>query len=420
MPTIGSRLDAAGGMGPGFDAIRLFLSFSILFFHSWRASYGETGQPLHLPFVQNVVASLLPLFFALSGFLVAGSALRNADVRRFITLRGLRIMPALTAEITLSALLLGPLVTTLPLWDYFTNPDFYRYFGSLVGKVSTTLPGAFQTNPDPEYVNVSLWTIGPEFLCYAYMAIILLLGVALNRRIMTALILTLVALNIAADVALGRFLSVDGIANPRLLVVCFCLGNLVFLWRRSLPANGAICLACALAGTALIQTVGLVYLAAALLCYAVVYLGLLEIRLPERIRGSDYSYGVYLYSYPVQQTVSHLLPDMREWYVNLAISAPVTFGLAWLSWRLVEKPALTLRRFAPKSGTVIEHGSFKMFLCLSALLCYGLVLIRDYGLPWHRFGATYAMVGPTAVVIAIGIVAAQRIAAAGDRRTGNA
>jgi peptidoglycan/LPS O-acetylase OafA/YrhL len=66
------------------------------------------------------------MFFALSGFLVTGSAIRTRSVRTFLTFRFLRIFPALATEVTLSAVILGPLLTTLPLKDYVSDHHFWN------------------------------------------------------------------------------------------------------------------------------------------------------------------------------------------------------------------------------------------------------------------------------------------------------
>jgi peptidoglycan/LPS O-acetylase OafA/YrhL len=76
--------------------------------------------------------SILPMFFALSGFLVSASALR-LPLREYILNRAFRIMPALGVDVALSALVLGPLFTTLALVEYFTSSGFFVYFFNIIG-----------------------------------------------------------------------------------------------------------------------------------------------------------------------------------------------------------------------------------------------------------------------------------------------
>ena len=100
--------------------------------------------------------ALVGAFFALSGFLVAGSALRTKSVRVFLSFRVLRIVPALMTEVALSALVLGPIVTVKPLAQYFSGAEFYQYFGNILGLVRYPLPGVFANNPRANFVNANL------------------------------------------------------------------------------------------------------------------------------------------------------------------------------------------------------------------------------------------------------------------------
>ena len=152
--TLGQRLEARKGIGPGFDHLRIGLALTILFWHCFVLAYGPVlaTNPTYvhrLTIIRPAVSCILPLFFALSGFLVIGSALRINDLRTFVTFRLLRILPALATEITLSALILGTVMTTLPFRQYFLDRRFFEYFGSLLGRVRFVLPGVFVENPVP-------------------------------------------------------------------------------------------------------------------------------------------------------------------------------------------------------------------------------------------------------------------------------
>jgi peptidoglycan/LPS O-acetylase OafA/YrhL len=57
----------------------------------------------------------------------------------------------------------------------------------------------------------------------------------------------------------------------------------------------------------------------------------------------DYSYGIYVYAFPVQQTLIALLAPMSSWLL-FALATPLTTALAVASWHAVEKPALRLKR----------------------------------------------------------------------------
>jgi peptidoglycan/LPS O-acetylase OafA/YrhL len=75
-----------------------------------------------------------------------------------------------------------------------------------------------------------------------------------------------------------------------------------------------------------------------------IYLGLLEPKRISLVSSGDYSYGLFLYGFPIQQaTIATLGAVGHHWFVNTAVALPVTFAIAFFSWRYIEKPALGLR-----------------------------------------------------------------------------
>jgi peptidoglycan/LPS O-acetylase OafA/YrhL len=139
----------------------------------------------------------VPAFFALSGFLVTGSALRLRATVPFLTFRVLRILPALLVEVTLSAIVLGALFTRLPLSTYFSDPQFFRYFGNIVGLITFHLPGVFEAN-HVSTINANLWTLPAEFDCYFITAMLMFSGLAYNRLALTAIMVVVTAVLIAS------------------------------------------------------------------------------------------------------------------------------------------------------------------------------------------------------------------------------
>ena len=103
--TIGAALGEHKGVGPGFDAVRVLLASAVVVVHCWPVTTGDDHAPAHGP-TWAVGYVILPMFFALSGFLVTGSALR-LTIGRFVLSRALRIMPALTVDTAVSIFVFG-------------------------------------------------------------------------------------------------------------------------------------------------------------------------------------------------------------------------------------------------------------------------------------------------------------------------
>src|SRR5260370_16315295 len=109
MKTIGSVLEGNRGIGKGFDFLRIFLATLIVLNHSFliiEGDYHSFDTYKLWPIFSNIV----PMFFALSGFLITGSAQR-LKLKDFLINRGIRIVPALTLDILVSSLFIVPPLT---------------------------------------------------------------------------------------------------------------------------------------------------------------------------------------------------------------------------------------------------------------------------------------------------------------------
>jgi peptidoglycan/LPS O-acetylase OafA/YrhL len=118
----------------------------------------------------------------------------------------------------------------------------------------------------------------------------------------------------------------------------------MFLYRDVIPWNGKLAAASAVVAIALVGVIPYGdYASPVPIAYMTVYLGLTNVPRVNLLRYGDLSYGIYLYGFVVQQTVANVLPFSRHWYLNFAISLPLTVLVAAVSWRYVEFPVLGLR-----------------------------------------------------------------------------
>ena len=347
--SLAASMAAAENRASGFDYLRITLALAITCCHGVVTSYGPSADAIFWhgaakPFYRL----MLPMFFALSGFLVAGSLGRCRSLVGFLGLRLIRIYPALAVETLLSALVIGPLLSTLAPAEYLRDPLFARYLWNAVGDVHFTLPGVFSGNPLPGVVNGQLWTVPYELGCYVALAALVVVGIGRRRALAPVATALVLVVFVAAKLARhgGVMPTVDAALPGPLLLASFLAGVSLYLYRAEVPHDPRL-FAGALAGA--LALLGAVpygeYLAPLLVAYVTVYLGLLD---PARLRiigGADLSYGVFLYSFPIQQAVCGEWAWARHWAVNLAVCVPLSLGVAALSWTLVERPALRLRGF---------------------------------------------------------------------------
>ncbi|WP_235977223.1 acyltransferase family protein [Bradyrhizobium archetypum] len=354
MPSIGSVLESKKGVGPGFDTLRIALAFSVIGWHSFHIAEGEPHPLGDLHFFWFPGYAVLSMFFALSGFLITASAIR-LSLGNFILNRGLRIVPALLVEVVLSAIVLGAILTTLPLSEYFRSDGFWRYFGNVVGFVSLTLPGVFASNPDHS-VNLSLWTIPFEIGCYVLIAGLILGKCLHGPRLVLILCAAFGATAIAIYLADPGFTSTSKldwrnifVGSGSRLFISFLLGIAIYLYRFEIEYSRRTACACLLF-CLVVATVGplpgalLNVLVTPALAYLTAYIGVSDLpKLPFFHRG-DYSYGVYLYGYPIQQTIVAVWPSHINVAVLFVLAAFATTAFAMFSWHVIELPILRLRR----------------------------------------------------------------------------
>ena len=347
--TFASALARHGNVGPGFDAVRLALASGVIIWHCWPITSGDKQPPAHGP-VWGIVYLIVPMFFALSGFLVAGSASR-LSLLDFATSRALRILPALTAVTAASILLIGMTLTSLPRLVYITRPETMLFWLNSVGLNRPTLPGVFEHNPSP-LVNASLWTIPWEICSYILMGFLLATGRARSALAPMVGILALFAVEAAYRSLPVHIVFEKQIAGDGGKLVCFFLAGAALYNLRnhvrvsSVLAGGcaAFIIACAFTGGASRATeTWFEILSVPVLAYLVIWLGLQPIRLPKALNGADLSYGVYICGFPIQQAVV-AMTGTHQPLIVLVIAAPMTLLAASISWRFVESPALRLRK----------------------------------------------------------------------------
>jgi peptidoglycan/LPS O-acetylase OafA/YrhL len=342
--SLDERFQSTRGRSSGFDYIRVVLALGVICWHAKVTSYGDLDS--EVPSIAELALLplamfILPMFFSLSGFLVAGSLERSRTFLTYFGLRLLRILPALTVEVLVCALVLGPLLTALPLRAYFGDPQFHAYLLSMFADIHYRLPGVFASNPFP-LVNGQLWTIPYELACYIALVILAAAGIFQQRW---WLFLSLVAFYAAqgANTILRANDQMRG-AGGTTLVMSFVAGLVIYRYRDKIPWSGRLFLLACAASLALVAVPNGVRFSALPISYVTIYLGLQNPRRNRIALSGDYSYGLYLYGFPTQQAIMAISPDLRQWYWNLLLAIPCAFLVAAASWWLVERPALAQRK----------------------------------------------------------------------------
>ncbi len=341
-----------------FDGLRIIAASMVIIGHA----YVLTGSP-HAPLIgQNVIHGFaIETFFAISGYLVVKSFAYEPSFGRFLAKRALRIFPALIAVIFITACILGPLITTLSLTEYFANPLFEKYFQSMALKIRNHLPGVFENNIYPDAINSSLWSLPVEFLMYLS---VMLVGagslVALQKhRIAFEVLWTVFTLGlIVAFIGVVQmkvwdlyvmFFKLFYVPDALAVIPFFGVGGMIFIAERYTTRR--IPVVVLIAAAVLLQ----VYHSPTLKILSFIFIPIIIIRVGQASwpvlrdlgRWGDLSYGTYLYGFPVAQVLTMYYLTTMPLFAHIILTLLISYVLAFGSWHLVEKRAL---RFKPKKA----------------------------------------------------------------------
>jgi len=327
------------------DGLRLFGAMLVIFGHVFVLFDRRQDDPLVMGYRVETLGVVI--FFAISGYLVSASWESKRDFVEYFAARSLRIFPALIVVVVVTALILGPLATSLPARIYFSSPLVWDYFSNISLHISHRLPGVTDSLPFPHSINAALWTLAMEFTCYL---IVPLVAIRRWRGRVILLLAALLPLVWLANQPKTGAPVVWGMRTPQFahFAELFMAGALIRacverFGRGFLRADVAV----SLAGVhlvvmeldrSLVHWVGWMTMP-----YVVLTLGLARTPIvSDASRHGDFSYGLYLWAFPVQQLLllwvgpTHLL-------VDLSIVTAITLVLAMASWHFVEKPCLAAK-----------------------------------------------------------------------------
>ena len=333
-----------------FDMIRMVAAMMVFLGHM------AVLLPYPVPSImgQSVHGMGVIIFFLLGGYLITLSWERDPHVLRYACRRFFRIFPAFFCCVVITALVIGPIFTEIPLSDYFKHPQFGGYFRNLIFRIEFVLPAVFTKNPYPNVLNGSYWTLGPEVIMYFVIPIVYTIGdkLKIKKPLFTALaVLTggfsIVLLQFFPDFHFV-FYNMD-IAQVSLLIPFYFIGAAIAVWKPDKKYFN-------------VQLSLILYFLAC--CYTIEHPGLL--RLVDLIVFSylilslgfngpgislekfDISYGLYIWGFIIQQTVIHLALNVIQVplpkSVIVLVSLALTVGISYLTFRFVEEPCKLLAK----------------------------------------------------------------------------
>ncbi|BBY22615.1 acyltransferase family protein [Mycobacterium stomatepiae] len=326
------------------NLFRLGLAAEVMLFHSWPI----TGHMPPHALLQLMFAVGVDGFFAISGFLITASWLRDPRVRDYLAARALRILPGLYVCLIITAFVFAPLSVAVqggsPAKLLQSSAPFTYVLNNatLISVLQFDVAGTPLKVASPGIWNASLWSLIWEVLCYIAIAVIGVVGLA-NRRWLSPAIL---ALAVLGATLLPPLTFPGSWTIPQLAVrsaIMFSAGALMYQWRGTIPARWSlVAVSVVIVVAAAVSLPDYRVVAALPLAYAVIVSGAL-IRKERLTLRTDLSYGYYIYAFPTQQLLVIFGLGFLHPAVFFVVAVIATLPLAALSWFCIEKPAMKLK-----------------------------------------------------------------------------
>lgn len=332
-----------------FNLMRIIAAVCVLISHSFVITTGNPEmEPLKSQLGLSLGALSVDFFFVCSGFLVCGSYLHRRSILVFAKARALRIFPALFTMLLLTTLFVGVFVSTYDAGFFLNDSQTWWYLAKntvLFFGVEYRLPGTFENTPYAYAVNGSLWTLPHEVRAYLAIALVCWFGLrfipeSFFRFFMAFICISTIGIDTIfeyLDIKLPyhHFFHLFGLFSAGAVLLMFNYHHCKYLLTTSFVSLLILLLSGYFGVFKLTHSFVL-----PLLVIGIAYLPINIFRSFNNF--GDYSYGVYVYAFPVQQSLIYFFPGIT--IVQMMVWAfLLSFFAAMLSWHLVEKPFLKLK-----------------------------------------------------------------------------
>ena len=347
--------DDSGNRANNFNIIRIIAAAMVIYGHMSFIM----GVPVQVLFGQAISSVGVKVLFVISGYLIMKSFDNDSNFGRYMIRRSFRIFPGLIGVVLFAMFIIGPVFTSMPLKEYFSAPDTWQYLKNIILSPVYYLPGVFANYTYPNAVNGSLWTMPLEFCLYLVLPLVAVVFKKLKilKPGMILVVLICVFANIYKTInpeISFVFYGTDW-TQAFVLIPYFFAGSFLALKGAEKLLNLQVAvIMMALLLVLKLSAVKYELLLCFILPYAVISFSLAEKPVfLHWFEKSDFSYGIYLYGFVVQQVVYHQLEKLNNSIFSLNVSFlicfAVTFVCAVISFYLIEKPFQVLSKKIIKS-----------------------------------------------------------------------
>lgn len=348
-----SLSDAIESKKDSFSVFRLMAAFLVLYAHSYHI-FGLGADPITPRIGIYTGTFAVYVFFTISGFFIIKSAMERS-IPQYILARIFRIYPALIVCNIITVVFIVPIAMDLNWYSFVSSIEAKEYLkiNSILATLKFTITGVFENNPD-KAINGSLWTLPVEVRAYVVALLIVMSGLVSRKSVFNAFLFVAIFINFKFP---DFYTSLFPAPGSKALLFYFLIGSFFYVNREFVPVSpifviitSIIIIKYRFEWSPIVLSILLSYLVISSAYVVRTYLNLnLE---------NDYSYGCYLYAYPVSQ-LSYVLFSENSFYSYLLFIVVLTMVLSFVSWHLVEKTTNRLARskIFPKINSYIFSGT---------------------------------------------------------------
>lgn len=343
-----------------FDFLRFVFATMVIYFHSFPLFFGlgKVSDPIATITQGQAVMGPIAVssFLVISGFLVTQSLVKSKNFLSYFIKRLLRLMPALIAATALAAFIVGPIITSLSMGEYFSgglnNPYRFAFDAITLNlfEYQRGIKDLFLGNPYPATVNGSMWTLKHEFLLYLMLPLVFYFRKMIKIEYLIFIIM--VSFFFLTFLQFSYALRLPYVYNNHLLPVIgsdydnfirlatyFFYGSFLYVFREKIACNLKLITFALVVLLVSFYLHILFYGMILVLPYLIVAAGV-NIKFSSFKKYGDFSYGLYIYAFPVQQTLIFLFRDKIGHLGFFVLSFLSILLVAFISWHLIENPCL--------------------------------------------------------------------------------
>jgi len=347
--------------------LRWFLAFVVIFSHAGPLAGFYGGHDLGTQFSteQSLGGVAVAGFFFLSGYLITKSRMGRSSTIRFFWRRIMRIFPAWLLVLLLTAYVLAPIAwnhehgTMEGFWDAKTDSPFTYFSNNMwlpliqhniagMGKIIPffTLNGGYEWNG-------SAWTLAFEFTAYILVGVLGMVGALSNRLVGSIIAGGIIGLAMMQWFGFGTLTNLGPVFGDYrflLLMAPFAFGILFALHDDKIMIDNRLAIVCAFIAVWTYGKGGWLVFGQYAFCYVIMWFAIKVQFLRNWDKHGDFSYGIYIVAWPLMQFAAYFRLQDAGWIVYHVVIVVACHAYAYVSWHLIERPALQLKDWTPRWG----------------------------------------------------------------------